>query len=157
MIDRSTGALLVDGARIERETTRTGFRASALGREAAETDLHTGWWHYFFRRKVGARDAGVMLHFEAERFDSYRVWDCDPRFGFSSWEDWSEKKLLDQRDAHDAWLVEMFGPGQRVLVHPGGMEMGGLELTYTFDWGTVASTYDPRSPDCFIGAHFHRR
>jgi hypothetical protein len=111
-------------------------------------DMQTGWMHAHLPGEVdGDRNVGVRLLFEGERLEGYRLAILDPRYG-TSWDDWSEEKQLAQRDAHDQWLVEMLGPGVRTRA-PGGME-----LSYTFPWGDVWSTYDPRSGGSSIGVRY---
>jgi len=150
MIDRDTGALVLRAGRVEPSTTRTAFRASPLAAPARWDDMHTGWMDAELPSEAdGDRKIGVRLIFEGERLDGYRLWIVDPRYG-TSWDDWSEEKELAHRDAHDAWLVEKLGPGERARA-PGGMELG-----YSLPWGDVWSTYDPRSGGSSIGVRFRR-
>ena len=111
--------------------------------------MHTGWIQVYLEpQTVDGAVFGITLHFEAERLDGYSLSLVDERYG--TWDDYSEAKLLAQRDAHDAWLVSTIGPGTR---EPGP---GGLELTYSFTWGKVWSTFDARAGSSSIGARFQR-
>ena len=50
------------------------------------------------------------------------------RWSSTSWDDWSEEVEQERQAAHDAWLQEQFGPPP-----------------YTYPWGVIASSHDPRS------------
>ena len=148
MIDRETGSLVLRAGRVDPSVTRSEFRASLMAAGAQWDDMHTGWMHAQLPVEVdGDRKVGVRLLFDGERFDGYRLWLVDARYG-TSWDDWSEEKQLAQRDAHDAWLVEMLGPGLR------RQTPGGMELSYSLPWGDVWSAYDPRSAGSSIGVRF---
>jgi hypothetical protein len=113
--------------------------------------MHTGWMHvYPGAQTLDGLVFGVDLVFDGERLDCYSMWLADPRYG-TSWDDWSEEKQLAQRDAHGAWLVKSLGPGER---KPSPQ---GPELSYTFPWGDVLSTFDARGGSSRIGVRFRRR
>jgi len=150
VIDRDTGSLVLPGARIERDLTRTSFLASPLGAHARSEDMHTGWMLAY----LGAQDLdgltfAVVLHFEGERLDRYSLSLTDPRYG-TSWDDYTEEKQLAQRDAYDAWLVASLGQGTR---EPSPR---GPELRYALPWGDVWSTFDARGGSTSIGVRFRR-
>jgi hypothetical protein len=150
VIDRDTGSLVLPGARIERDLTRTSFLASPLGAHARSEDMHTGWMLAY----LGAQDLdgltfAVVLHFEGERLDRYSLSLTDPRYG-TSWDDYTEEKQIAQRDANDAWLVASLGQGTR---EPSPC---GPELRYSFPWGDAWSTFDARGGSTSIGVRFRR-
>lgn len=112
--------------------------------------MRTGWMHIDpGPQAVDGLTFGVSLAFEGERLDGYSIWMADARFG-TSWDDGSEEKQLARRDAHDTWLTAALGPGAR---RPGPT---GPELSYTFPWGEVWSTFDARSGSSTIGVRFRR-
>lgn len=132
-IDRDTGALVLDdGRRIDRDTT-----LAQVSRDFTIDALGNGWAH--------AELPGARLLFEGEQLAYYNLWIVDARYG-TSWDDWSEAKELARRDAQDAWLVEMLGPGVATTG----------TLTYTFAWGGVWSSYDPKGGSSMIGVRFNR-
>jgi hypothetical protein len=145
-----TGALLLAEGRVERGTTRAEVRGWPTAQAGRWHDMRTGWAHVDLpTQAAGDRAIGARLLFDGERLDGYRLWIVDARYG-TSWDDWSEEKELAHRDAHDALLVELLGPGVREA------RPGGSELTYTLPWGDVWSTYDARSGGSTIGTRFRR-
>ena len=121
-----------------------------MGAQAKCEDMHTGW----MRVDLAPQDLegtlfGVGLNFEAERLEGYSLWLVDARYG-ASWDDYSEDKQLAQRDAHDAWLMAILGPGNREA------SPRGPELRYSFPWGDVWSTFDARGGSSSIGVRFRR-
>lgn len=66
-----------------------------------------------------------------------------------SWEEWSEEAELVKKQLHDRFLVDMLGrqPDAR-RSHPYPY------VEYRMAWGTVNSSYDPRSAASTIGIHY---
>ena len=150
MIDRDTGALVLPDGRIERELTRSSLLSSLLAKGTRSEDMQTGWAQVYLKpRRLGGREFGVHLVFEGERLDSYALSLHDPQYG-TSWDDWSEAKELARRNAHDAWLEAGLGKGKS--------EGAGRarELRYTFPWGRVWSSFDPKGGASSIGVRFRR-
>jgi hypothetical protein len=112
--------------------------------------MHTGWMHVSLEpQTVDGLVFGVAIHFEAERLDGYSLSLVDARYG-TSWDDYSEEKQLAQRDAHDAWLVAILGPGNRKP------SPRGPELRYSFPWGDAWSTFDAKGGSSSIGVRFRQ-
>jgi hypothetical protein len=150
MIDRRTGALILSNARIGRDLTRSSFLSTPMGARARCDDMKTEWMHVYLQPQVvGGLTFGIDLVFEGERLDGYSLALVDPKYG-TSWDDWSEEKQLAERDAHDAWLVESLGPGEREA------SPRGMELRYEFPWGKAWSTFDARGGSSSIGVRFRR-
>ncbi|GEM_PF-829307 len=73
-----------------------------------------------------------------------------PTYG-SSWEDWTESKELRRKVDHDRFLAEYLGRDpdlKRSKPYP--------SITYVFPWGTVFSSYDPRSASSTIHISWER-
>jgi hypothetical protein len=150
MIDRDTGALVLLGGRVGRESTRSTFLASPLAKRCRTEDIHTGWWRLSLQpAALGGLLFAVDLTFEAERLESYSLALIDARYG-TSWEDWSDEKQRALRKAHDAWLVRCLGRGKR---RASGR---GKELFYAFAWGEAWSSFDPKGGSSAIGVRFAR-
>jgi hypothetical protein len=150
MIDRRTGALILSNARISRDLTRSSFLSTPMGERAHRDDMRNGWMHVHLPPQVlGKLTFGIDVVFEGERLDGYHLALVDLKYG-TSWDDWSEEKQLAQRDAHDAWLVESLGPGEREA------SPRGMELRYEFPWGKAWSTFDARVGSSSMGVRFRR-
>ena len=54
-----------------------------------------------------------------------------------SWDNWSEEGELRIKDMHDMWLKKNVG-----------------DPPYNYSWGTIYSTYDPRSASSSMGVRF---
>jgi hypothetical protein len=148
VIDRNTGALILPGARIDRDLTRSAFLASPAGAKARCDDMRNGWMHFYPGvQTLNELVFGVRVVFEGERLDSYALWLTDPRYG-TSWDDYSEERRLSMRDAHDGWLLAQLGPGERIP------SPRGPELYYDFPWGEVWSTFDAKGGSTSIIVRF---
>jgi len=146
VIELSTGTLALPTLRLSASLTCTALLASKLGRSGSVEQTATGWTHVQLERLVlDDHTFLVRVSFQGERLDGYTLTDADPRFG-SSWDDWSSKKELARRDAHDAWLQQELGGG-------GGKGPG---LAYTLPWGEAWSKYDAAGGSASIGVRFRR-
>ena len=146
MIDLSTGALPLPDLRLSASLTCSALLASKLGRAGSVEHTPTGWTHVDLASLVlDGHTFLVRVSFQGERLDGYTLTDKDPRFG-SSWDDWSSKKELARRDAHDAWLSQALGDG-------GGKGPG---LAYTLPWGKAWSSYDAAGGAAAIGVSFRK-
>jgi hypothetical protein len=146
MVDPDSGALLIDGVRLEPGLTRARLLASALGRDASTDELGNGWSRVDLgAHALGAATFKVSASFEASRLDGYTLVDTDPRFG-GAWGEWSQKKERARRKAHDAWLRAALGePAERTE-----------GLRYVRPWGEAWSTLDVRDGAASIGVRFTR-
>jgi hypothetical protein len=150
VIDRETGALVLPSGRIGSAVTRTVFLASPLAAQERCVDVSTGWTQvYLTPQAVDGLTFGVKVVFEGEQLDGYSLWIVDARYG-TSWDNWSEEKELARRDAHDTWLTAALGPGERRL------SSNGPDLSYSFSWGEVWSTFDARGGSSTIGVRWRR-
>jgi len=150
MIDHRTGALILSDARIGQDLTRSSFLATPMGSRARSDDMMTGWMHVYLPPQVlGDLTLAIDLVFEGERLDGYRLSVIDAKYG-TGWGDYSEEKQLAQRDAHDAWLEDTLGTGEREAT-PRGME-----LRYELAWGKAWSTFDALGGSSNIGVRFRR-
>ena len=146
MIDQATGTLLLPKLPLSATLTCSALLASELGRSATIERTATGWTHLDLGPQVFLdRTFLVRVSFEGERLDGYTLTDADPRFG-SSFDDWSSKKELARRDAHDAWLRQELGDG-------GGKGPG---LSHSRPWGEAWSSYDAAGGAASIGVRFRR-
>jgi hypothetical protein len=151
VIDRHTGTLVLSNGRVACDLSQSNLRSSSMATRAKYEEVAAGWVHASLEPKaLDGLMFGVKLVFEGEQLDSYSLWLMDARHG-SSWRDWSEEKELARRDAHDAWLVVTLGSGERKATEKGP------ELHYTFPWGEVRSSFDPRAGSSSIGVHFRRK
>ncbi|WP_051289896.1 hypothetical protein [Paenibacillus massiliensis] len=67
-----------------------------------------------------------------------------------SWEEWSEEAELVKKRLHDRILMDMLGRQPDVRrSHPYPY------IEYQLAWGTVISSYDPRSAASSIGIHYN--
>jgi hypothetical protein len=146
VIDPTTGTLLLPGLRLGAGLTLAEVLASNPGRSGSVERTAAGWAHVDLGPQLlGQHTFGVRASFDGERLDGYTLAAADPRFG-SSWDDWSSKKELARRDAHDAWLMEALGVG-------GGKGPG---LAYALPWGEAWSRYDAAGGSASIGIRFRR-
>lgn len=88
------------------------------------------WCSFHFEDREDS--LGIVVVFRGERLKSVSISIDDPRFG-SGWEDWSEKKELERKQANDRWLTGK-----------------GLVPGKNYAWGSVWSEYDPKSGSSMI-------
>lgn len=146
MIDLANGSLPLPSLRLSASLTLAALLASKPGRSASVERTATGFTHVDLGRITFDDHVFlVRVSFQGERLDSYALSDADPRFGSTS-DDWSSKKELARRDAHDAWLRKALGEG-------GGKGPG---LAYKLPWGEAWSSYDAAGGAASIGVRFRR-
>ncbi len=128
MIDITTGDITLDGATLGRSFTLASFRASALAAKASLPLAGGPPWQSFDIGKchIGERIFDVTLRFEGERLAmvSMALSDLDESPDAA----WSEKAARAAKRKHDEWLAAQCG-----------------SPPYAYDWGSIESTYDPRS------------
>jgi hypothetical protein len=126
MIDKNTGELVLDaGLRIPPFCAKEALLASPLGQGAVEKNKGPGWTDVKVPpQRIDGRDFLVIFHFHEGLLAGLHLMDDDPRYG-TSFETADE---AGRKVAHDAWLAETLG-----------------RPPYTYAWGEVGSTYDPRS------------
>jgi hypothetical protein len=115
---------------VGKETTRAEFLKSELARDA-ELSIENGKYRpYRLARPqlIDERDFAVDLYFEDERLSAIDLALLDPQFG-ASWDDWSEASEKQRLAAHNEWL--------RAFLDGNGPQ-------WTFSWGTIESSFDPR-------------
>ena len=88
------------------------------------------WCSFHFEDREDS--LGVVVVFKGEHLESVSLSINHPKFG-SSWEEWSEKKELERKQANDQWLTD-----------------GGLIPGKNYSWGSVWSEYDPKSGSSMI-------
>ncbi|MFS0871879.1 hypothetical protein [Paenibacillus xylanilyticus] len=67
----------------------------------------------------------------------------------SSWDEWTEAGEMKRKAAHDEWLKQQIsGTPQIVRSKPYPY------IEYSFPWGAIYSSYDPRSASASIGFTF---
>ena len=126
-----TGELsLPDGTVLSPRLTRSVFLSSAEGAQAKVVVKNEPWCSFHFEDREDS--LGVVVVFRGERLKSVSISIDDPRFG-SGWEDWSEKKELERKQANDRWLTGK-----------------GLVPGKNYAWGSVWSEYDPKSGSSMI-------
>ncbi len=129
-IDPATGTLYFERVetRIPPTLTRAAFLASPLGAHATVWVQHEPYCAYRAAVQLGAEPFVVVLWFRGERLQSISLSMLRGRWSSTSWDDWSEEVEQERQAAHDAWLEAQFGPPP-----------------YTYPWGAIASSSDPRS------------
>jgi hypothetical protein len=127
--------MLASGARLGPALTRTAFASSPLAVEP--TRLGAAW----SSAALGAHAIGdarflITLRFDGERLaiiELYLVRDGDPR----SWDGWTAAQELARKREHDAWLVDQLGAAP-----------------WSYGWGSIESTFDPRGGSSGITIRF---
>lgn len=128
MLDTTTGDITLDAIVVGRRFTLASFHACALAAKSSPPLVGGGSWQSF---DIGKRDIDgavfdVTLRFEGERLAMISMALSD---GEESPDDaWSEKSARAAKARHDAWLAKKLGPPP-----------------YAHGWGSIESTYDPRS------------
>jgi hypothetical protein len=129
-IDPATGTLYFERVetRIVPALTRAAFLDSPLGAQARVWVRNEPHCSYRVEVQLGAEPFVVVLQFLGQTLRSVSLAMLRGRWGSSSWDDWSEESEREKQRAHDAWLSAQLG-----------------SPPYTYGWGEVESTYDPRS------------
>ena len=129
VIDPATGTLHLEGAEppLSPTLTRTAFLASPLGRQAKVWSQHEPHCAYRAEVTIGAERFIVVPRFYEAILQGVDLALTGAHWG-TSWDDWSEESERARQRAHDAWLRQQLGPPP-----------------YTYPWGAIESSYDPRS------------
>jgi hypothetical protein len=138
-IDPATGTLHFErtATRIAPALTRAAFLDSPLGVQARVWVRNESHCSYRVEVQLGPEPFVVVLQFLGQTLQCVSLAMLRGRWGSSSWDDWSEEAERERQDAHDAWLREQFGPPP-----------------YTYPWGAIESTYDPRSGSSAIAIQY---
>lgn len=121
-----TGELtLASGTILSSHLTRSMFRLSPEALQAKINVQNEPWCSFRFEDHEDSLSITVFFH--GERLESVSLYINDPRFG-TSWEDWSEQKELERKQAGDEWLKK-----------------NGLKPGKNYAWGSVWSDYSPQS------------
>lgn len=112
-------------------------------------DLGNGYvWHNLGRIHLSDMPFYITLCFHTPRLVCAYLSADRPDFP-TSWEEWSEEAELVKKQMHDRFLMEMLGRQPDVRrSHPYPY------VEYRLSWGTVNSSYDPRSAASTIGIHY---
>ncbi len=129
-IDAATGTLYFERVetRVSPALTRAAFLDSPLGAQARVWVRNEPHCSYRVEVQLGAEPFVVVLQFLGQALRSVSLAMLRGRWGSTSWDDWSEAVERERQDAHDAWLREQLG-----------------SPPYTYAWGEIESSYDPRS------------
>lgn len=158
MIDPATGELAVDGGSLVLgpALTLAGFRARPLGLQA-ELDVQNGAWESFSVPKctIGRVECFIRLQFEGQRLKWFSFGILDENA-----EPYSEDAAVEHATFHDEWLAKVLGKPSHVLVSgkPGSYTSRSasvpMVVVYSFPWGEVSSSYDPRSASANITVRY---
>ena len=120
-----TGELaLASGTILSPQLTRSMFLSSPEGIQAKIHVQNEPWCSYRVDDHEGPLI--IVVFFQGERLESISLYMNDPKFG-TSWEDWSEKKELERKQAGDDWLKK-----------------NGLKAGKNYGWGSLWSDYSPQ-------------
>jgi hypothetical protein len=126
IIDSNSGQLCFDKDFFISQSTRQDEIINFFGQQNVEIkDVYTGWKHFTIRNvKVNDSYFTLTLYFDREilRMLSFIV--SDKLIVTGSWDNWSEKKELENREYYDDWLTKQIGNNRK------------------FNWGTVDAFYD---------------
>ena len=90
-------------------------------------DVKTGWKHYSARNvKINYTYFIITFYFDNDILKMLDFIISDEPIVACSWDDWSEKKELQNRDYYNDWLTKEIGSKRQ------------------FTWGTVNSFYDSK-------------
>jgi hypothetical protein len=90
-------------------------------------DVKTGWKHYSVRNiKINDTYFIITFYFDDDILKMLDFIVSDKLMVAGSWDDWSEKKELQNRDYYDSWLTKQIGTNRQFL------------------WGTINSFYDSK-------------
>jgi len=90
-------------------------------------DVKTGWKHYSVRNvKINDTYFIITFYFDNDILKMLDFIVSDKLIVAGSWDDWSEKKELQNRDYYDEWLTKEIGSNRQ------------------FVWGTINSFYDSK-------------
>jgi hypothetical protein len=110
--------------------TRSTFLLSVEGMTAEVSVRNEPWCSFRFEDLQDS--LGVIVFFKGKDLESIHLSINDPKFG-TSWEDWSEAKELERKQANDRWL-----------------KSNGLLPGKTYSWGSVWSDYSPKTGHSLI-------
>ena len=128
-IDSATGTLYFErtATRIAPTLTRAAFLTSPLGTQSLVWVQHEPHCAYRVAVQLGSEPFAVVVQFHGEHLQSVSLSMLRRRWGTTLAEG-SEEAERERQAAHDAWLEEQFGPPP-----------------YTYPWGAIESSHDPRS------------
>ena len=90
-------------------------------------DVKKGWKHYSVRNiKINDTYFIITFYFDNDILKMLDFIVSDKLIVGGSWDDWSEKKELQNRDYYNDWLTKQIGNNRQ------------------FDWGTINSFYDSK-------------
>jgi hypothetical protein len=121
-----TGELILSsGIILSSRLTRSTFLSSAVGARANVEVKNEPWCSFRFEESEDSWI--VVVYFKEEQLEAVNLSINDPEYG-TGWEDWSEERELDRKQAHDRWL-----------------RSNGFVPRNKYSWGSVWSDYDPKS------------
>jgi hypothetical protein len=132
-LDAATGAVVVD----DRITITAATMPAELDAAGYEHSAYSNLWSWE-RTKVD--DWWVEVSFSPDPRLYMVVLTHDDGLP-GGWDNWSEERVLAERDWHDEWLTTQLGPDW-VAERYDGASKGSLGR---FPWGIVGSDYDTRS------------
>jgi hypothetical protein len=146
-IDPATGAIELHGLRFEPSLTRRAFLESSASSRFEAHDMRTGFVNYGFRdAAAGGMSFAGWVAFKGERLEGYTLAFTDAELERSH-PGGSRDIEQRRRAAHDAWLESFLGA-------PSQVDEPHYSKEHRFAWGTVGSSYDPRSDSSCIVVSF---
>lgn len=112
-------------------------------------DMNTEYvWYSFHNVPICSKLFSLALSFKSSVLDSVIMSIDGDQYG-TSWDDWTEAKELSRKQAHDRLLykeLQRQPDVQRSRPYPYN--------EYHMDYGTITSSYDPRSASSSISIHY---
>lgn len=132
MIDTKTGDITFESTTVGRAFTLGAFRASVLATAASPPLVGGPPWLSFDvgEHRIDETPFRVTLRFEGDRLAVVAFSAVAPEMPGDAW---SERAALLVKRRHDTWLARHFG-----------------SPPYSYGWGRVESTHDPRSASSSI-------
>jgi hypothetical protein len=131
MIDIDNGDIYINNGNfvIKKGLSKNNFINSNLFNEVLhqDDDIYT---RYFIKPQLIGNDYFfINLYFDSKNIlQLVDISMLDDDGSWPIWENWSEEKELSRRERHNKWLEDNIGKNQ-----------------YKYSWGSISSTYDPRS------------
>ena len=105
-------------------------------------------WYSFHNVTISSTSFSILLLFQNSLLNTVMMSASNPKYGLS-WDDWSEAKELQRKQEHDRLLhKELQRPPdiRRSKPYP--------YIEYDVEYGTISSSYDPRSASSSILIHY---
>lgn len=130
MINIQNGNIDIDNINftIKQKLTKDEFISSNLFADVLNNDEY-GYTRYYIKPQIicGEKFA-ISLIFNPDGFLYMANIGIQSDDVISSWENWSESREMQKKEFHDKWLEKNIG-----------------QPPYSYTWGLMASSYDPRS------------